>query len=123
MRRRIMRPVVDLPQPDSPTRPSVSLGITSNETLSTARTAPFALPKSPFLIGKSFVSPRTDSSGFDGMGAVTRRPPSQPTAHADARAAPVRPRDGSATHVLPLSDRGVDARRDIAPRHMSSDRE
>ena len=34
------RAVVDLPQPDSPTMPSVSPRITSNETPSTARTAP-----------------------------------------------------------------------------------
>jgi len=34
--RRIERPVVDLPQPDSPTSPSVSPGMTSNDTSSTA---------------------------------------------------------------------------------------
>jgi hypothetical protein len=37
-RLRIARAVVDLPQPDSPTRPSVSPGETENETPSTART-------------------------------------------------------------------------------------
>ena len=37
---RTVRPVVDFPQPDSPTRPSVSPGKTSKETPSTARTAP-----------------------------------------------------------------------------------
>src|SRR5215216_1420945 len=34
------RPVVDLPHPDSPTRPSVSPGLTWNEMPSTAWTAP-----------------------------------------------------------------------------------
>src|SRR3954452_10647939 len=38
------RPVVDLPQPDSPTRPSVSPRLMSNDTPSTARTAPRAVP-------------------------------------------------------------------------------
>src|SRR2546427_5048278 len=38
MSRRIERPVVDLPQPDSPTRPSVSPGRISNDTSSTACT-------------------------------------------------------------------------------------
>ena len=36
----ITRPVVDLPQPDSPTSPSVSPALTEKETPSTARTAP-----------------------------------------------------------------------------------
>ena len=49
MRRRIMRPVVDLPQPDSPTRPSVSPGMTSNETPSTARTAPAGFAEQSLL--------------------------------------------------------------------------
>ena len=35
-----MRPVVDLPQPDSPTRPSVSPALTSKETPQTAWTSP-----------------------------------------------------------------------------------
>ena len=60
MRRRIIRPVVDLPQPDSPTRPSVSPGITSNDTPSTARTTPAGLPNTPFLIGKCLTRSRTD---------------------------------------------------------------
>jgi hypothetical protein len=34
--RRIVRPVVDFPQPDSPTSPSVSPAMMSNETSSTA---------------------------------------------------------------------------------------
>src|SRR3954462_6375268 len=38
------RPSVDLPQPDSPTRPSVSPRLMSNDTPSTARTAPRAVP-------------------------------------------------------------------------------
>src|SRR6266571_2145486 len=42
MSRRIERPVVDLPQPDSPTRPSVSPGMISNDTLSTACTRAIA---------------------------------------------------------------------------------
>ena len=50
------RPVVDLPHPDSPTRPSVSPGSTSNDTSFTALTAPFWRPKTPALIGKCLTS-------------------------------------------------------------------
>src|SRR3954454_12621405 len=41
---RTPRPSVDFPQPDSPTRPSVSPRLMSNDTPSTARTAPRAVP-------------------------------------------------------------------------------
>ena len=51
-RRRIARAVVDLPQPDSPTMPSVSPRFSSNETSSTALTWPTVKPNTPFLIGK-----------------------------------------------------------------------
>jgi hypothetical protein len=37
-------PSVDFPQPDSPTMPSVSPGVTSNDTPSSARTAPVFMP-------------------------------------------------------------------------------
>src|SRR5581483_11742339 len=61
------RPSVDLPQPDSPTRPSVSPRATSRSTPSTARsssggsrrTRAAALRRS----GKCIASPRTSSSG------------------------------------------------------------
>src|SRR5436853_7551279 len=43
-RPRTPRPSVDLPHPDSPTRPSVSPRLRSNDTPSTARTAPRAVP-------------------------------------------------------------------------------
>ena len=52
-RRMIARPVVDLPQPDSPTRPSVSPRFMVNETPSTARTSPmWRWMIRPSLIGK-----------------------------------------------------------------------
>ena len=38
--RRSVRPSVDLPQPDSPTRPKISPGVTSKSTSSTAYTSP-----------------------------------------------------------------------------------
>src|ERR1700730_18328691 len=56
------RAVVDLPQPDSPTMPTVSPLAIANETLSTARTVLRALNRSP-RTGKCFVSPLTWSSG------------------------------------------------------------
>src|SRR6201995_5362584 len=56
------RAVVDLPQPDSPTIPTVSPLRIENDTLSTARTVLRVAKKSP-LTGKCFVSPLTCNSG------------------------------------------------------------
>src|SRR6202158_5388525 len=56
------RAVVDLPQPDSPTMPTLSPLAIENETSSTARTVLRALKRSP-RTGKCFVSPLTCSSG------------------------------------------------------------
>src|SRR6266478_2571891 len=56
------RAVVDLPQPDSPTMPTVSPLRTENETSSTARTVLRALNRSP-RTGKCFVRPLTCNSG------------------------------------------------------------
>src|ERR1700676_853540 len=53
---------VDLPQPDSPTIPTVSPLAIENDTSSTARTVLRALNKSP-RTGKCLVSPLTWSSG------------------------------------------------------------
>src|SRR5450755_900020 len=56
------RAVVDLPQPDSPTMPTVSPLAMENDTSSTARTVLRLLNRSP-RTGKCFVSPLTYSSG------------------------------------------------------------
>src|SRR6187397_513447 len=56
------RAVVDLPQPDSPTIPTVSPLAIENETSSTARTVLRALNRSP-RTGKCLVRPLTCSSG------------------------------------------------------------
>jgi len=48
----IARPVVLLPQPDSPTRPSVSPRRTSKVMSSTALTVPWTVLKMPARIGK-----------------------------------------------------------------------
>src|SRR3989442_2713786 len=63
MSRRIERPVVDLPQPDSPTRPSVSPGMISNDTLSTACTRAISRERRPPRIGKYFLRVLTRSTG------------------------------------------------------------
>ena len=63
--RRIDRPTVDFPQPDSPTRPSVSPSWISNDTSSTAFTSPTFLRKTPARIGKCIFNPRTLTSGVD----------------------------------------------------------
>src|SRR3984893_10279542 len=56
------RAVVDLPQPDSPTIPTVSPLAMANDTSSTARTVLRALNRSP-RTGKCLVNPLTCSSG------------------------------------------------------------
>src|SRR6185436_11676365 len=56
------RAVVDLPQPDSPTMPTVSPLAMEKETSSTARTVLRALNRSP-RTGKCLVRPTTCSSG------------------------------------------------------------
>src|SRR5258705_12050189 len=56
------RAVVDLPQPDSPTIPTVSPLAMENDTSSTARTVLRALNSSP-RTGKCFVRPLTCRSG------------------------------------------------------------
>src|SRR6266581_729025 len=56
------RAVVDLPQPDSPTIPTVSPLAIENDTSSTARTVLRLLKRSP-RTGKCFVNPSTCSSG------------------------------------------------------------
>ena len=60
---RIVLPTVDLPQPLSPTRPSVSPRPTSKETPSTALTWPVTRFRKPPWIGKRFVSFSTLRSG------------------------------------------------------------
>ena len=62
MSRRMLRPVVDLPHPDSPTRPSVSPAMMSNETSSTAWTRATSRENSPPRIGKYFFRCRTRRS-------------------------------------------------------------
>src|ERR1700692_4233654 len=56
------RAVVDLPQPDSPTIPTVSPLAIENETSSTARTVLRALNRPP-ANGEGLVNPVTGSSG------------------------------------------------------------
>src|SRR6266545_7568164 len=68
IRRRMQRPVVDLPQPDSPTRPSVSPFWIVNEMSSTAWTRATSREKSPPRIGKYFLRFLTLSSGVSAMG-------------------------------------------------------
>src|SRR5579859_3486184 len=64
MRRRMRRPSVLLPEPDSPTRPKVSPGAMASETPSTARTSPWArAPKAFAPSGKTLVRSRTSTSG------------------------------------------------------------
>src|SRR5262245_35095464 len=62
-RRMMQRAIVDLPQPDSPTTPSVSRGFTSNEMSSTAFTVATSFWKMiPRVTGKYFLRFLTSSS-------------------------------------------------------------
>ena len=63
-----VRPTVVLPQPDSPTSPSVSPRSSVNDTPSTACTSPTLRSNTPARTGKCLVRLRTSSSG-----AVMRR--------------------------------------------------
>ena len=62
-RRTISRAVVDLPQPDSPTIPSVSPLLTVSVTSSTACTTSLPRENTPCLTGKCFVRCSTSTSG------------------------------------------------------------
>src|SRR5260221_2888331 len=62
-RRIRVRPSVDFPQPDSPTRPSVSPFLMSRSTPSTACTCAVVRCRTPDATGTHFLSPRTDTSG------------------------------------------------------------
>src|SRR6185503_18402421 len=66
IKRSRQRPTVDLPQPDSPTRPSVSPAKISNDTPSTARTT-----STDPSTGKCFTRPRTLTSVSGKAGTVT----------------------------------------------------
>ncbi len=88
IRRSRHRAVVDLPEPDSPTRPNVSPRRTSKEMFETACTAPICfLKNTPRRIGNSFTRFLTrmstsceDSAGLSDVGvvvSVTTRPPGE----------------------------------------------
>jgi len=71
-------PRVVFPQPDSPTRPSVSLDFTLRFTPSTARTQPTVLARRPSVIGKCFcrqvtVSNASSMSLFSTIGCIASR--------------------------------------------------
>src|SRR5438309_6251884 len=67
--RKIDRPRVDLPHPDSPTRPSVSPCLMSRSTPSTARIWPTTRLITPERTGNQVRRPRTSTSGWAGVQA------------------------------------------------------
>src|SRR2546423_1491307 len=95
----IPRPVVLLPQPDSPTRPSVSPRWSEKSIPSTARTSPVWRSMTiPSVIGNQILRPSTDSRtgaaapppALD-VAAVCARRPAPPRPLPPARAAALRP--------------------------------
>ena len=91
--RRMQRPVVDFPQPDSPTSPSVSPRCTEKLTPETAWTSPTLCRNSPARIGKFFTRSFTSSTGAGTAGGrgpgpdsteVTAPPPARRTRPPDS---------------------------------------
>src|SRR5262249_10384503 len=82
--RSTVRPTVDLPQPDSPTSPSVSPASIVKLTPSTANTVPAARCSSPLRMGKCFLRSRTSStvSGIAVPVKLVRTPAGGPMAGA-----------------------------------------
>ena len=72
----MVRPRVDLPQPDSPTRPTVSPRRTSRSTPSTAWSWPVVRLRKPCLTGKYFLRPRTRSRMSSSAGGLRCSRPS-----------------------------------------------
>src|SRR5438309_1554256 len=68
--RRIERPRVDLPQPDSPTSPSVSPCLIVRSMPSTARTWPTVRFQTPLWMGNQVLSPRTSRRGSEAVQTV-----------------------------------------------------
>ena len=66
------RASVDLPQPDSPTMPSVSPLSTTNDTSSTACTLPIFRLNRPPRMGKCFLRSRDDQHRLGRAAAVAR---------------------------------------------------
>src|SRR5690242_11613441 len=84
IRRVTVRPTVVLPQPDSPTRPSVSPGLIVKLTPSTANTVLVVRWSRPLRIGKCFLRSRTSSTALWSDIAIpvefTRSPAGRPMA-------------------------------------------
>ena len=84
IRRRIESAVTDLPQPDSPTMPSVSPRARSNDTPSTARTTPSRVLNWVWRSRTSRMLPEAAltgaSPGADRAGRASRRPADSPPA-------------------------------------------
>src|SRR6266568_3180568 len=78
-RRRTARPAVDLPQPDSPTRPKASPSRTVNEMPSSARTVTVRARGKPRVTVKNLRSPRTVRTA-SAMSGLARRS-AQPAPH------------------------------------------
>src|SRR5919204_6937801 len=70
--RMMARPSVDLPQPDSPTRPTVSPALISRSTPSTACTWPVVRCINPVAIGNHTLRSLTVTSGWSAVQAMVR---------------------------------------------------
>ena len=74
MSRRMQRAVVDLPQPDSPTRPIVFPAPMSKETPATAETSPRSPPSQPPPTSKVLTRSRTEMAASSGAPLVLAPP-------------------------------------------------
>src|SRR4026207_1855647 len=104
----IMRPVVVLPHPDSPTSPTVSPRRMAKPTPSTARTrAGGPLAQSPRRTGKCFTRSRISSSGVPSGAILVLR--EQAANRAAVAGLDQRDRAGLALHASLLAARGEGA--------------
>ncbi len=117
---RMTRPVVDLPDPDSPTIPRVSLRRSSKLTPSTARFTPTGLrTRPPLSTGKCFVRSRTRSTTSPG-GSAGRAPP---VSNSSPEPSPLRlDLGGEVARRRVLAARGGDQRRLLDVAAVAPDR-
>ena len=131
----IVRPSVVLPQPDSPTTPSVSPARMPSVTPSTARTCPMVRRKKPALIGKCLtrLSMCRRSRPFDAAGdgdastaaasvsvALIVRPRWLQQPASEAQRAPPRSGTPSDGRVRRRPSRGAQGSRSCTPRDLAS---
>src|SRR5947208_11467264 len=114
----MLRATVDLPQPDSPTRPRVSPAATASDTPSTARTAGAGCPRRRAShapgSGKCFTRPSTDSNGTFELHGVAGDLVLRPRAQEHRALAAAHVQDARAAVGVAAAGLGHEERRHVA---------